>query len=93
MAITAFGQTPEERKLHIRAIKALNAGNLADAEYLYNDLLQLAPENPDYNYEMSITIYEQGIHRGKSTPHFEKALLSAKSETLADVFLFAGKAS
>ncbi|MDB0002262.1 OmpA family protein [Salibacteraceae bacterium] len=93
MAITAFGQSREERKLHIRAIKALNTGKLADAEYLYHDLLQLAPENPDYNYEMGIAIYEQGIHRGKAAPYFEKALLSTKADTLADMFLFAGKAS
>ena len=58
-----------------------------------HDLLQLAPENPDYNYEMGIAIYEQGIHRGKAAPYFEKALLSTKADTLADMFLFAGKAS
>lgn len=93
LAITAFGQSREERKLHIKAIKSLNTGNLADAEYLYHDLLQLAPDNPDYNYEMGIAIYEQGIHRGKASPYFEKALKYTKKDTLSDMFLFAEKAA
>ena len=42
---------------------------------------------------MGIAIYEQGIHRGKAAPYFEKALQHTKSDTLPDMFLFAGKAS
>ena len=92
-AITAFGQSKEERKLHLKAVKALNSGHLADAEYIYSDLLQLNPDDPDYNYEMGIAIYEQGVHKGKAAPYFEKALLKTVSNPLPEMYLFAGKAS
>lgn len=90
-AITAMGQTREERKMRIQAVKALRAEKFAIAKEIYTDLLKLDPNNPDYNYEMGLVIYEEGIHRGKAAPYLERAIQNTKQDTLPDMFLYAGK--
>ncbi|MEZ4722245.1 MAG: OmpA family protein [Flavobacteriales bacterium] len=90
-AISAIGQTREEKKLRMDAVKALRSEKFGEAISIYTDLLKLDPNNPDYNYEMGLAIYEQGIHRGQAAQYLEKAIQNTKSDTLADMFLFAGK--
>ena len=90
-AITAFGQTKEEKKLRVQAVKALRAERFDVAQEIYTDLLKLNPENSDYNYEMGLAIYEEGIHRGKAAPYLEKAIQNTENDTLPEMFLFAGK--
>jgi len=90
-AITAFGQSKEEKKLRVKAVKALRAENFAEAQEIYTDLLKLDANNPDYNYEMGLAIYEQGVHRGKAAKYLERAILNTAQDTLPEMFLFAGK--
>lgn len=92
LAISAMAQTKEEKKMRLKAVKALNAGNFIEAQDIYADLLKLDSENPDYNYEMGLAIFEEGTHRGKAAPYFVKAIENTKSDTLPDMFLYAGKA-
>ena len=73
-AITAFGQTREEKKLRIQAVKALRAEKFVEAKSIYEDLLKLDPKNPDYNYEMGLAIYEEGINKEKAAPYLESAI-------------------
>ena len=47
MAINAFSQSKVERKMRVKAVKALNAGNFKEAQNIYTDLLRLDPENVD----------------------------------------------
>lgn len=90
-AITAFGQSKEEKKLRVRAVKALRVENFTEAQEIYLDLLKLSPNNADYNYEMGLAIYEEGVHRGNAAPFLERAILNTQQDTLAEMFLFAGK--
>ena len=90
-AITAFGQSKEEKKMRVKAVKALRAENFTTAKDIYTDLLKLDPNNADYNYEMGLAIYEEGIHRGQAAKYLERAILNTKQDTLAEMFLFAGK--
>ncbi|NQV52139.1 MAG: PD40 domain-containing protein [Flavobacteriales bacterium] len=92
MAITAFGQTRQENKMRIRAVKAIQAGKFQEAQTIYYDLLKLDPNNPDYNYEMGLAIFEEGVQRGKAAPYFDKAISNTASDSLSELFLFAGKA-
>ncbi|GAB4384404.1 MAG: hypothetical protein Kow0075_16420 [Salibacteraceae bacterium] len=92
LTISAFSQSKEEKKMRLQAVKALNSGKFQEAQKIYIDLLKLDPDNPDYNYEMGLAIFEEGIHRGEAAPYFEKAIINTKSDTLPDMFLFAGKA-
>jgi len=89
---TLSAQTKEEKKMRIKAVKALNAGNYTEAKSIYEDLLKLAPENVDYNYEMGLAYYEEGIHKGKAAKYIQKAIENNKGDTLPDMFLYAGKA-
>lgn len=91
-ALSAFSQSKEEKKMRIKAVKALNSGDYNEAEELYKDLLKLDPANPDYNYEMGLAIFEAGIYRGKSARYFERAIINTKSDSLPDMFLYAGRA-
>jgi|APSaa5957512535_1039671.scaffolds.fasta_scaffold00184_12 outer membrane protein OmpA-like peptidoglycan-associated protein/tetratricopeptide (TPR) repeat protein len=90
-ALSAVGQT-NDKKLRAKAVKALQSGKYDVAQELYGELLKLDPLNADYNYEMGLAIYDEGIHRGKAAAYFEKAIVNTKTDTLADMFLFAGKA-
>ncbi len=90
-AITAFGQTKEEKKMRVQAVKAINSERFSDAISIYKDLLKLSPDNPDYNYEMGLAIYEEGLHRGDAAPYLERAIQNTKEDTLPEIFLFAGK--
>ena len=90
-AITAFGQTKEEKKMRVKAVKALRAENFTEAKGIYTDLLKMDPNNADYNYEMGLAIYEEGLHRGKAAPYLKRAILNTKQDTLPEMFLFAGK--
>lgn len=90
-AITAFGQSKEEKKMRAKAVKALRAENFTEAKAIYTDLLKLDPNNADYNYEMGLAIYEEGLHRGKAAPYLKRAILNTKQDTLPEMFLFAGK--
>lgn len=92
MAINAFSQSKAERKMRVKAVKALNSGNFKEAQNIYIDLLSLDPENPDYNYEMGLAIFEEKVNRGKAAPYLSKAIQNTKADTLPDMFLFAGKA-
>ncbi|MDP4687265.1 MAG: OmpA family protein [Salibacteraceae bacterium] len=91
-ALSAFSQSKEEKKMRIKAVKALNAGNYSEAEELYMDLLKLNPSNPDYNYEMGLAIFEGGVYRGKAARYLERAITNTKSDSLPDMFLYAGRA-
>lgn len=91
-AISVFAQSKEEQKMRVKAVKALNSGKLAEAEAIYRDLIKLDPENTDYNYELGLSIFEQGVHKGDAAPFFAKAIKSMKNDTLPDMFLYAGKA-
>jgi len=92
MAITAFGQSRQESKMRIRAVKAIQQGKFQEAQNIYFDLLKLYPNNPDYNYEMGLAIFEEGVQREKAAPYFDKAITNTKTDTLPDLFLFAGRA-
>ncbi|MEX2596223.1 MAG: OmpA family protein [Salibacteraceae bacterium] len=92
IAISAFSQTREENKMRVNAVKALNSGNFKQAQSIYSDLLKLQPDNPDYNYEMGLAIFDEKINRGKAAPYFDKAINNINSDTLPDMFLYAGKA-
>lgn len=92
LAITAFGQTRQENKMRIRAVKAIQAGKFQEAQTIYYDLLKLQPNNPDYNYEMGLAIFEEGVQRGKAAPYFDKAISNIANDSLPELFLFAGKA-
>ncbi|MEQ9186781.1 MAG: OmpA family protein [Cryomorphaceae bacterium] len=78
--------------MRIQAVKAIQAGKFQDAQNIYYDLLKLDPNNPDYNYEMGLAIFEEGVQRGKAAPYFDKAISNTASDSLPEVFLFAGKA-
>lgn len=90
-AITAFGQSKEEKKMRVQAVKAINAERFSDAITIYKDLLKLSPDNPDYNYEMGLAIYEEGINRGDAAVYLERAIQNTTKDTLPEIFLFAGK--
>ena len=54
--------------------------------------MKLDPENPDYNYEIGLAIFEEKVNRGKAAPYLTKAIQNTVSDTLPDMFLYAAKA-
>lgn len=92
LTISAIGQTREEKSLRMKAVKMLNAGKFAAAQEIYVDLLKLNPNNPDYNYEMGLAIYEDGMQKGRSVQYFNRAVANTVRDTLPDLFLFTAKA-
>lgn len=92
LAISAFGQeTKEERKLLSYARKALNSSDYKEAIEYYKELIKINPQNPDYNYELGLSIFESGVEKNKAAEYFQRAL-SQDTQPLPDMFLYAGRA-
>ncbi|GEM_PF-303047 len=89
---SSMAQTKEEKKLRVKAVKALNSGDYAEAIDIYEDLLKLDSENPDYNYEMGLAIMENGVQKGNAVRYLRTAIANVSSDTLPDLFLYAGMA-
>lgn len=90
-SISVFAQTKQEKQLRLTAIKALNEGNYAEAESIYTRLLKSEPNNPDYNYEMGIAIFEQGTTKANALPYFKNALNHLVQDTLPEMLLYTAK--
>lgn len=48
-------------------------GDFASAEIYYNKLLQKAPDNPVYNFEMGAMLFLTGDRKSRAIPYLEKA--------------------
>lgn len=81
----------EEKKLLKNARKELSKGNYKEAKSLYNELLTVAPDNPEYHFEAGLTYYNSNVEKEKSVKYFENALQKSSEDTIAEIFYYLGR--
>jgi outer membrane protein OmpA-like peptidoglycan-associated protein len=81
----------EEKKLLKKARKELSKGNYQEAKTLYNELLVVAPDNPEYHFEAGLTYYNSNVEKEKSVKYFEDALQKSSADTIAEIFYYLGR--
>lgn len=84
-------QAGEEKKLLRKARKELSKGNYTEAKKLYGELLAVAPDNPDYQFETGLTYYNSNVEKEKSVQYFENALKNSKQDTIAEIYYYLGR--
>ncbi len=89
MAIPSYAG--EEKKLLKNARKELSKGNYKEAKSLYNELLTVAPDNPEYHFEAGLTYYNSNVEKEKSVKYFENALQKSSEDTIAEIFYYLGR--
>jgi len=81
------------QKLHDKARKNMTLGEFTKGFETYSILLQTDRENPVYNYEMGICIFEGAVDKSKSKKYFEDAAFSDRRDDkeMPDLFYYLGR--
>lgn len=83
---------PEKKTLK-KARTELSKGNYDKSKVLYQELLNLAPDNPEYHFETGLAFYNSNFEKEKSLTHFQNALANSKKDTIAEIFYYLGRAN
>ncbi|MBX7093892.1 MAG: OmpA family protein [Flavobacteriales bacterium] len=87
----SYGQG-SERKLLKKARKQLTEGQYAESKQTYAKLIEMNPSKVDYHFEAGLSYFNSEVQKEKSLPYFEEALRRSGKDTIAEIFLYLGKA-
>jgi len=80
------------REVKSKAVKYMELGEYSKALEQYTVLLRDQPENPNYNYEAGVVLFEGSFDKSKSIPFFEKAIEAGNENPKTDAFYYLGRA-
>lgn len=80
-----------QNKTHIKAINHYERGNYDNAEELYLELINKAPQSFTYNYELALLYFHELNNKKASIPYFKTAIRHMK-DTIIDIFNYLGQA-
>lgn len=78
--------------LHEEAKKYMNDYRFSRAKEVYDKMLLLQPENPQYLYEAGVAVFKGSVNKANAIPYFEKAIENRTSKTDPELYYYMGKA-
>lgn len=97
LSFCVFAQEGKLSKEDIRTVKAkavqyMELGEYNKALEQYTILLRDQPENPEYNFQAGVVLFEGSFDKSKSIPLFEKVIEKAQNNPNPDAYYYLGRA-
>lgn len=85
-------QSGKENKLYRKAERYFLVANYGKSISAYKSLVELSPDNFEYNYKLGVSLYYSynSSDKAKSLPYFEKALMNMQ-DTTAEIYYYLGR--
>jgi tetratricopeptide (TPR) repeat protein len=88
----SFSFSQSEKKLLREARKALNVEKYDVAQEKYDKLLELKPNNAEYQYEAGMAYFFSSKGKASSISYFERSKENFRKDTIGETFLYLGDA-